>query len=105
MVQMAMRHDHAVNRTEIDVATELRERASAKIDDDVGRPALDEIAAAPLSGIGSGGTAAQYSELHAFPFLSIRALRALASRIVTEAARRRTFDGPFSRHLYSARRL
>src|SRR3954451_872946 len=104
MVEMTVRQHHTVNHTVIDVAPEFRKRTGAKINHDMGRPALNQVATAALSWIWAGGTATQYGKVHAFRFLSVRAPYQLAGRIVTEPAPRGRFDGTFSRRLYSGRR-
>jgi hypothetical protein len=99
MVEVTVRYDDPIDGTVVDVAPKLRKRTGAKVDHDVGRPALDEVAAAPLSWVRAGGTASQYREFHLFPYLSVSALHALGDPIVTEAERLEIFDDVLSRHL------
>ena len=96
MIQMGMRYHEAVNQPIITMASELWKRTCTKIDDDVRRSALNEVAAAPLSWIWPGGTASQDREVHSFQFLSVRALHVLAAGIVTEAGRRGSFVNPLT---------
>ena len=69
------------------MSSQLRKCAGAQVDNDPRRPTLEQVAAAGLSRIWTRGTSPEYCELHSLQFLSARALRLLAARIVPEPAR------------------